>query len=194
MPHDKIRIGLVADGAPWLWTHLGRAFPDGKQILDYFHVSEHVHKVAEAQYGAETQQAKEWCEATIARLWVGEVGSVTWGLERIQPKNIESGEEIRKFKGYLERNSEKINYEALRRGGYPIGSGGIESANKFICHIRIKRSGAWWYERNANGMMRIRCAKFNGTLDRIIEHYKATAGKKRRSRKGKSPGKSFTKR
>ncbi len=26
---------------------------------------------------------------------------------------------------------------SLRLGGYPIGSGGIESANKFICHTRI---------------------------------------------------------
>ena len=24
------------------------------------------------------------------------------------------------------------------QGGYPIGSGGIESANKFICHVRFK--------------------------------------------------------
>ena len=43
---DKIRIGLVADGAPWLWAHLNRAFPEGKEILDYYHLSEHVHKVA----------------------------------------------------------------------------------------------------------------------------------------------------
>ena len=122
----------------------------------------------------------------MGRLWAGEVGSVTWGLERMKPVTPASQEEIRKLRGYLEKNAEKINYSAFRRGGYPIGSGGIESANKFICHIRIKRSGAWWYEHNANGIMRIRCAKFNGTLDRIVEKYKATSGKKRRPRKKRS--------
>lgn len=31
----------------------------------------------------------------------------------------------------------------------PIGSGGIESANKFIGHVRLKRPGAWWVVENA---------------------------------------------
>lgn len=194
LPRDKIRIGLVADGAPWLWTHMNRAFPEGKEILDYFHLSEHVHKVAQFQYGTDTQEAKDWCESTIARLWLGEVGSVIWGLDRIKAVSPASQEEIRKFKGYLENNCERIDYDAANRGGFPLGSGGIESANKFICHIRIKRSGAWWYERNANAMLRIRCAKYNGTIDRILNHYKATAAKIRQpKRRSKAKSESFTK-
>ncbi len=47
----------------------------------------------------------------------------------------------------------------LRRGGYALGSGGIESSNKFICHVRFKRSGAWWYEINSHQMLALRCAK-----------------------------------
>ena len=53
-----------------------------------------------------------------------------------------------------------------------MGSGGIESANKFICHVRLKRSGAWWYVTNANQMLALRCAKYNGTFDRVFEHYR----------------------
>ena len=44
------------------------------------------------------------------------------------------------------------------QGGYPIGSGGIESANKFICHVRLKRSGAWWLKPNCNSMLKLRCS------------------------------------
>jgi hypothetical protein len=183
IPQDKVRIGLVADGAPWLWPHLTNAFPDGEEILDYYHLSEHVHKVAEAQYGSATQAAQEWCEATIARLWLGEVGAVIWGMQRMKTENDSAAEEIRKFIGYLEKNINRIDYDSHKRGGYPIGSGGIESANKFICHIRIKRSGAWWYEHNANNMLRLRCAKFNGTLDRILDYYKVTAARNRRGKK-----------
>lgn len=182
LPTEGIRIGLVADGAPWLWSHLTRAFPEGKQILDYYHVSEHVHKVAELQYGHNTQDARDWCEATLARLWVGEVGSVIWGLQRMSPKDKTAEEEIRKFVGYLEKNSDRIDYQAKKKGGYPVGSGGIESANKFICHLRLKRSGAWWYEHNANAMLRIRCAKYNGTLDNIINTYKVKSARKKRRR------------
>jgi hypothetical protein len=35
----------------------------------------------------------------------------------------------------------------------PRGSGGMESANKFISHTRFKRSGAWWLEGNSNAML-----------------------------------------
>ena len=56
-------------------------------------------------------------------------------------------------------------------GRYPLGSGGIESSNKFICHVRLKRSGAWWYELNSNQMLALRCAKYNGTLAQVFVRY-----------------------
>jgi hypothetical protein len=62
-------------------------------------------------------------------------------------------------------------YQKRRRGGYPLGSGGIESSNKFICHVRLKRSGAWWYETNSNQRLARRCAKDNGTLEQVFERY-----------------------
>jgi hypothetical protein len=34
------------------------------------------------------------------------------------------------------------HYHGDRIGGYPISSGEIESANKFICHTMLKRSEA----------------------------------------------------
>ena len=60
----------------------------------------------------------------------------------------------------------------MRRGGYHIGSGGIESSNKFIANVRLKRSGAWWYPTNANNILKLRCAKYNGTFDRIMKDVK----------------------
>ena len=61
---------------------------------------------------------------------------------------------------------------ARRRAGYPVGSGGSESANKFICHARLKRSSAWWYVANSNHMLALRCAKYNGTFERVFDRYK----------------------
>ena len=61
---------------------------------------------------------------------------------------------------------------SLRRGGYPLGSGGIESSNQFICHVRLKRSGAWWYEASSNQMLALRCAKYNGTFNQVFVRYR----------------------
>jgi hypothetical protein len=53
-----------------------------------------------------------------------------------------------------------------------IGSGAIESANKFICHDRLKKTGAWWYPTGANNVLKLRCAKYSGTFARVMELYR----------------------
>jgi hypothetical protein len=172
IPIDRVRIALVGDGAPWLWKHLKAAFPRGKEILDYYHCSEHVHKVAELQYTDDISQQALWIESTMARLNEGDVGAVIWGLDRMKPTSKHAGEEIEKLAVYLNNNAHRINYKAVKRGQYPRGSGGIESANKFICHVRMKRSGAWWYVINGNAMLRLRCSVYNGTFDEVFARYK----------------------
>jgi hypothetical protein len=172
IPQDLVRIALLGDGADWLWKHMTRCFPKGRQVLDYYHCVEHIYKVAKTQYGEKSMQGLEWVESTISRLFFAEVTNVIGGLRRMQPKSSEAAEEIRKLIGYLDNNRGRIHYKGDRIGGYPIGSGGIESANKFICHTRMKRSGAWWVKETGNEMLRIRCAIYNGTYDRIFGRYK----------------------
>jgi hypothetical protein len=170
---DKVRIALLGDGADWLWKHMVTFFPKGRQVLDYYHCSEHIHKVAKLQYGEKSRKSLEWVESTISRLFYAEVDNVIQGLQRMKPRNDTAKEEVRKLIGYLHKNRERIHYQGDRIGGYPIGSGGIESANKFVCHTRMKRSGAWWVKETGNEMLRIRCAIYNGTYDKVFEKYKA---------------------
>ena len=95
------------------------------------------------------------------------------------PRTEEAGKKIGKLAGYLEKNRDRIHYETDREDGYPIGSGGIESSHKYVCHTRMKRSGAWWVKESGNGMLRIRCAVVNGTYKRIFEHYAAQSRRPR---------------
>ena len=172
IPRKTVRVALLGDGAPWIWKHLKAAFPGGKQILDYYHCSEHIHKVASLQYARDEDQQALWIESTMARLFYGNVGAVMWGLERMNPSGPEAAIEIRNLITYLGNNEDRIDYRRAKRGQYPLGSGGIESANKFICHKRMKLSGAWWYEINGNAMLRLRCAVYNGTFDQVFAKYK----------------------
>jgi hypothetical protein len=49
IPTDRVRIGLIGDGAHrLLWEVMEKAFPTGRQVLDYYHVSEYIHAVAVA--------------------------------------------------------------------------------------------------------------------------------------------------
>ena len=175
----KLRIVLLGDGASWLWSAMVESFPRGRQILDFYHCAEHIHTVAKTLYGEGTLSGQQWAEATLVRLCMGNVKTVIAALRRRRPRNNEVQEEIRKLIGYLENNSHRIDYISDLKQGFPIGSGGIESANKFICHTRMKRSGAWWVVASGNAMLRVRCAIYNRTFNRVFEQYiKKRPGKK----------------
>lgn len=172
IPEEQVRLCVVADGARWIWKGVKELFPTAQEILDYYHCSEHVHALAAVQYNDQPERTLEWVEATMARLFAGEVDAVLWGLKRMRPATSTAAAAIDDLIGYLQNNRHRINYHSQRKGGYPLGSGGIESANKFICHVRLKRSGAWWYVANGNHMLALRCAKYNGTFERVFERYR----------------------
>ncbi len=171
IPMTKVRIALIGDGAGWVWRCMEEAFPGSRQILDYYHCTEHLYELAQIQYDDDSEKALSWVLGAIGHIYYNETGLVIGGLKRMKPRNDEVKEQIRKLIGYLQNNKHRVHYEGARKGGYPIGSGGIESANKFICHTRLKRSGAWWLKSNGNGMLRLRCSIVNGTFNSAFAQY-----------------------
>jgi hypothetical protein len=181
IPEDKVRLCVVADGAAWIWNRAQEVFPKAKQVLDYYHCSEHLHALASAQYGKGTIKAIEWAQASLLRLFLKQKHNVIAGINRMKPTSPEAAKLITQTVGYLKNHSKRIDYGTLRRGGYHIGSGAIESANKLICHVRLKRSGAWWYPSNVNNILKLRCAKYNSTFDKVMERYRQRDLKRRRT-------------
>ncbi len=118
--------------------------------------------------------------SVLTRLGLDMAGSVIAGLKRMKPSNEDAEKSILKLITYLENHKHRFDYNELKQEGCPIGSGGIESSNKFICHTRIKRSGAWWLKDNCNAMLRVRCAIYNGTFDRVLEKYKVAKLKRQK--------------
>ena len=172
IPAAEGRLCVIADGAPWIWKQAQTLFPSAVEILDYYHGRERLHQVAALPYGAHPERPREWCEAALARLFYGEVHRGIWGLQRMKPVAAPAAAEIATLSADLQRHQERLDDRFARKGGYPMGSGGIEAANKFICHGRLKRSGAWWYVINANQMLALRCATYNGTFDRVFARYR----------------------
>lgn len=91
---------------------------------------------------------------------------------QVKAETNDAAEKITSLRNYPEENRKRVDYGAARRGGCHIGSGAVESADKFIGHVRLKRSGAWRHRSFANNILKRGCAEYNGTYDRIIEKYK----------------------
>jgi len=175
IPEDKVRICVIGDGAAWIWNRIHEIYPEAKMVLDYYHCSEYLNDLAQAQYGKDSQQGQEWFEAALTRLFSNQIDGVIAGIKRMKPSSDAAKEKIKKTIRYLSNHKDKVNYGSLRRGGYHIGSGGIESSNKFIANVRLKRSGAWWYPTKANNILKLRCAKYNGTFDKVMTKIKPNA-------------------
>ena len=114
---------------------------------------------------------REWIEATKARLFHNDAVQVIAGLKRMKCRSPETQKNRDNLVGYLTNNKKRIDYGKCRRGGYPIGSGAIESANKFISHVRLKRSGAWWKVDYANNILKLRCSRYNAKYDDLFAGY-----------------------
>ena len=171
IPEDKVRLCIIGDGADWIWNRGLEIFPTAKTILDYYHCSEYLHEAANAQYGKGSTNARQLVEVGLTRLFNDDFDNMIAELRSIKPASKAAKEKIESTIAYLIKHELDVNYGKARRGGYHIGSGAIESANKFIGHVRLKRSGAYWYPSYANNILKLRCAKYNGTYDRVIKRY-----------------------
>lgn len=173
---DRVRVALLADGAAWVWNSLEECFPQGRRILDYYHCAEHVWDVADAILGEGTLEAKEWAESFLSELCLGKVSQSITALTLTNTRTTGQQEAIERLATYLENQARRIHYVDDVEKGFHIGSGAMESANKFICHTRMKRSGAWWVVPSGNAMLRLRCAMYNGTFERVFQKHMVTNG------------------
>jgi len=168
-PKDKVRVCCLADGASWIWDAFEAVLPKARQILDYYHCTEHLHKFASIKFG-ESLAGETWIEKTKKRLFANDIRHVLAGLKRMKVSG--DAEKARdSLYRYLSKNKDRVLYGKARRGGYPIGSGAIESANKFIGHVRLKRSRSWWKINNANNILKLRCGRYNKKFDQFFENF-----------------------
>lgn len=178
IPEEKVRLCFIGDGAGWIWDTVKEVFPYCREVLDYFHCTEHLYDFSKLHHG-DTASGRDWVENARVRLFANNVSGVISGLRRMKCCTDEAKESCRKLIGYLTEHSGRVDYGKIRRGGYPLGSGAIESANKFICHVRLKRSGAWWKVENANNVLKLRCARYNGKFNKVVEQHEAEKAEKR---------------
>ena len=169
IPPDLVRLCFIGDGAKWIWDLVQEVFPNCREVLDYYHCSEHLHAFAKLHFGE--GKGQEWLEATKARLFHNDAVLVIAGLKRMKCRSPDDQKNRDNLVGYLSNHKHRIDYGKCRRGGYPIGSGAIESANKFISHVRMKRSGAWWKVDYANNILKLRCARYNSKYDDAFNRY-----------------------
>lgn len=145
----------VTDGAEWIARQYARQLPMLEEnILDYYHLREHVTLAGQALYGEGTAQAQAWREDMMGYVW--NQGSLVM-LDRLAPylRRHPSGpkaEALRSLREYVAKRVNMTDYPRYRQIGYDCGSGPTESFCGTLTR-RLKGRGMHWDKDSAESMM-----------------------------------------
>lgn len=152
---------VVADGALWIWDVAENVCPDGRQVVDWYHAVEHLHKAAVALYPHESDgtQRNRWFKTCKDHLYMGRIDTLISVLHK---------RDIADFATYFERHKRRMQYLEFREEGVPIGSGTVESGVKQFKQ-RLCATGMRWHVENANRMLIIRAAVLSDEFKTLWE-------------------------
>ena len=163
MPGDERtkKMAFIGDAAEWLTIIQELHFPGATRIVDFWHASEWVWKVAASLYGQGSRKAVVWAETRVSQLRKGSWRSVLWSLTHSHGKTAEQKEILHDAVRYFRNHVRKMNYPLYERQGFHIGSGIAEGACKHVVQCRFKQAGMRWSRNGAENLLALRIAYLN---------------------------------
>jgi len=145
------RIANV-DGASWIRDRLVEGLhemPLDGLGLDFYHLSENVHKARRRVFGDESEEGRRWAEETM-HIFRHDGYEAAWD-RLVSWRGGTRGKKRKaadRLLNYVSKRSEMINYPEFESKGWQIGSGPTESRCKTTTS-RLKGRGRRWNIRNA---------------------------------------------
>jgi hypothetical protein len=153
---DRCRdVAVVADGAAWIWQETGKHFPQSVQVLDYYHVTQHLWATAHAQFGEGSAAASAWMEEQKTRLLADEADKVIASVASWHPRSEAKRKVREQLLGYLGEHQARLRYKTFSEAGYHIGSGVAEAGCKNVVQARMKGAGMRWKQAGAEAMLHL---------------------------------------
>ena len=156
-------IGLV-DGATWIrdQMELHLAELDGLG-LDFFHLSENVHRARRKVFGDTSPEGNVWADA-LMHAFKHEGYATAWEKIvqwRATVKGKVKREAADRLLNFVSTRKDMIRYPSFRKHGWQIGSGPTESQCK-LCTKRLKGYGRRWDRPNATAIAALDSLDRNG--------------------------------
>ena len=142
------RSAVTSDGARWIWRLCADLFPVSTQIVDWYHARQHLAQAAQARYPTQTEPAHRWYEQMSCALYRGETWKI---LDDLRHPHLDE------HATYFHTHQRRMQYQAFREEGFPIGSGAVESGVKQF-KARLTGAGMRWSRPGAERMLLIRSA------------------------------------
>jgi hypothetical protein len=154
--HPHLRIAKVTDAGGDNWE-FAATLPEGPEILDFFHATEHLAAAIAAVHGDGTMATRHKFEELRERLLMEDDGTqrVIRALAHLRSRHPRIRKVATVLK-YFRKNKHRMRYAEWKRQGFMIGSGVVEAACKTLVAQRLKLSGMRWGRHGAQAILTMR--------------------------------------
>ena len=151
----------------WVWELASWLFPRATQILDWFHVTQHLWTAAKVVHGEGTAPTERLAKRWETELWQGRSEGVEEHLrELVREGRDDRDQTLRKCADYLQTYQQRLRYPEFRAQGWPVGSGVVEAGCKQVVGMRLKRKSTRWSEPGAEAVLHLRVDKLGNPTPR----------------------------
>jgi hypothetical protein len=137
-------------------------------IVDFLHVALYVWEAAWVFFERGTSDAEDWVRERLAEILRGRSSLVAAGIRRtatlrhLAPKQREAAD---KCADYLLKYRAHLRYDEYLAAGFPIGTGVIEGACRYLIQDRMGITGAVWRLVSADAVLKLRSIHASGDFD-----------------------------
>jgi hypothetical protein len=137
-------------------------------VIDFIHVLEYLWKAAWSFFDKGEPAAEEWVAAQARKILYGKSAQVAAGIRRrattygYSPAERAGADECAR---YLDNKKDYLGYATALRKGWPIATGIIEGACRYIVKDRMDITGARWGLEGAEAILKLRAVIASGDFE-----------------------------
>ena len=170
-PERQKPLICLMDGEEPLWSAKNQWLGRTVEILDFFHVLEHLWKVASCFHKGRAAEA--FVDHHARMLLDGKVDYVLRNFRRLLRKRKLRGKrlkEVQRAITYYSHHRGRMRYDEYLAKGYPIGSGVAEGTCRNLVNDRMELTGMHWKQRGSQSMLYLRALYLNDEWETFINY------------------------
>jgi len=134
-------------------------------VLDLIHLIEYLWKAAFVFHAPSSQAAEDWVSERLLRILEGKSSSVAAAMGGCATRlklTDEQRTSVDKCANYLLNHRDYLRYQDYLAAGFPIATGVIEGACRYLIKDRMDITGARWSLKGTEAVLRLRSLQVSG--------------------------------
>ncbi len=179
-PEQKRAWVILVDGQPTQLKQIHQIMKKRQLratiVVDFIHVLEYLWKAAYCFFDESSQEAEDWVMERALKILGGAASQVAAGIRRSCTKrNLDSTarENVDKCADYLLMKKAYLRYDQCLVNGYPIATGVIEGACRYLIKDRMDITGARWGLEGAEAVLKLRAIVSSHDFETYFDFHKS---------------------